>query len=297
VGGGEAAIVYVRSAIRGIFGALTGAWWLAVTIVPSVSLLDPPRLRRCVLAVSVMSDLDLTPHAEGVLLPGRSGAFVDWAAIGQAVGDFDPFGSIARRRVETLLRLHRLVVDLGEDAVPAFHAASRVIALPAGHAEHPGAGWAQETLRGEVLELGIGAHGLLGELEWTTPVPPSVLRALGVDGRHWWPRLREHVDRMGALSAARLRRDGGAGLIRPVGGCDVLALLSSRTLRRHVAQSDGSGMRSVALPTRRRGWYDISRIDPQFVQAAWSMTDDVEQGLPQPVLVTADDVTLPFAIA
>ncbi len=268
-----------------------------MTIVLSVTLLDPPRLRQCVLAVSVMSDLDLTPHADGVLLPGSSGAFVDWAAIGQAVGDFDPCGSVARRRVETLLRLHRLTVDLGEDAVPAFHASSRVVALPADHSEHPGPGWAQESLRGDVLHLGIGVHGLLGEVERTTPVPPSVLRALGVDGRHWWPRLREHVDRMGALSAARLGRDGASGLIRPVGGCDVLALLSSRTLRRHLAQSDGSGMRSLAVPTRRRGWYDVSRVDAQFVQAAWSLTDEPERGLPQPVLVTADEVTLPFAIA
>jgi hypothetical protein len=262
-----------------------------------VTLLDRPGLRQCVLAVSVMSDVDLTPHADGVLLPAGGGALVDWAAIALAVGDFDPCGGTARRRVELLLRLHRLTVDLGEEAVPAFHAASRVVALPAGHGEHPGAGWSQESLRGEALELGIGVHGLLGEPERTTPLPPSVLLALGVDGRHWWPRLREHVDRMGALSAARLGRDGTSGLIRPVGGCDVLALLSSRTLRRHLAQSDGSGMRSLAVPTRRRGWYDISRIDPLFVRAAWSLTDDAERGLPQPVLVTADEVTVPFALA
>jgi hypothetical protein len=79
---------------------------------------------------------------------------------------------------------------------------------------------------------------------------------------------------MGALAAARLARDGVSGVIRPVGGCDVLALLSSRTLRRHLAAADGSGMRSVAVPTRRRGWFDITRVDPAFVRAAWSLTDE-----------------------
>jgi hypothetical protein len=262
-----------------------------------MSTLEALHLRQCVLAVSVLGDLDIVPMDTGVLLPGRRGVVVEWSAIAAAVAGHQPNDLIARRRVENLLRLHRLAIDLGADAPQHFHAASRVVALPEGHGEHPGSGWTQETLRGGALELGIGVHGLLGELDRAAPVPPSVMRALGVSPDRWWPRLREHADRMGALSAARLSRDGDSGVIRPVGGCDVLALLSSRTLRRHISDADGSGMRSLAVPTRRRGWYDASRVDPAFVQAAWSLTDEQERGLPAPVLVTADDVTIPFSLA
>jgi hypothetical protein len=97
---------------------------------------------------------------------------------------------------------------------------------------------------------------------------------------------------MGALAAARLGRDGTEGVIRPVGGCDVLALLASPSLRRHLATGDGSGLRAVAVPMRRRGWYDLSRIDPAFVGAAWSATDEIDRGVAHPLLVTAEEVSL-----
>jgi hypothetical protein len=98
---------------------------------------------------------------------------------------------------------------------------------------------------------------------------------------------------MGALAAARLGRDGPTdGVIRPVGGCDVLALLASASLRRHLAMGDSTGMRAVAVPMRRRGWYDLSRIDPAFVGAAWSATDELDRGVPRPLLVTADEVAV-----
>jgi hypothetical protein len=258
---------------------------------------DAVPLRQCVLAVSVLSDLDLTPADHGVVLPGRRGVVVEWAAIAQAVGEYPPHGPIARRRVEMLLRLHQLVQDLGSDAAQHLHAAARVTALPAEHAEHPGPGWTREVLRGDALELGIGVCGLLGERQRTVPLPPSVLQAMGVTAGRWWPRLRDHAERMGALCAARLSLDGPSGVIRPVGGCDVLALLSSRTLRRHLAASDGSGMRSLAAPTRRRAWYDVSRVDPAFVQAAWLLTEEHDRGLHLPLLITADDVGLPFSLA
>lgn len=254
---------------------------------------DTTPLRRCVLAVSVLCDLDVTPGDDGVRLAGAG--LVSWDRIGAAVGTFSPSGPIARRRVEVLLRLHRIAGDLGPAATDRLQAVARVVALPAGHAEHPGPGWVRETLRGGALELGIGVHGILGDPDRAVPVPPSVLEALEVDGARWWPGLREHAERMGALSAARLSRDGSQGVVRPVGGCDVLALLSSRTLRRHLASGDGAGMRALAVPTRRRGWCDVRQIDPAFVRAAWSLTDDLDRGLPAPVLVTADEVTLPAA--
>jgi hypothetical protein len=258
---------------------------------------DTPPLRQCVLAVSVLRDLDVVPSDSGVVLPGPRSALVEWTAIRDTVGAEDPGGPIARRRVENLLRLHGVASDLGATAAERFRSASRVVALPPGHAEHLGAGWVQEPLRGGALDLGIGVLGLIGELDRTTLVPPSVLRAIDVDGEDWWPGLREHAERMGSLSATRLTRDGDSGVVRPVGGCDVLALLSSRTLRRHLADGDGSGMRALAVPTRRRGWFDVSQIDPAFIRAAWSLTDEHERGMPVPVLVTADEVTLPFSLA
>ena len=258
---------------------------------------DASLLRQCVLAVSVLSDLDVIPCDTGVRLPGPDDVVIEWQSIREAVGTHPPHGAIARGRVESLLRLHRLVIDLGSEAPQQFHSSSRVIALPATHSQHLGAGWVREKLRGDALDLGIGVHGLLGVADRTAPLPPSVLQAIGVTPEGWWHRLREHAERMGALSAARLARDGSVGLIRPVGGCDVLALLSSRTLRRHLAESDGSGMRALAVPTRLRGWYDVTRIDPAFVHAAWSLTDDQDRGLAVPLLVTLDEVTLPFTLA
>lgn len=255
--------------------------------------IDPPALRRCVLAVSVLADVDIEPADGGVVLPGPPAVSVPWAHIEETVADHDPEGAVARRRVTELLRLQSLVALLGADAGEHLRAVARLVALPAGHADHLGPGWVQDVLRGGVLELGIGVQGLLGEPDRVTPLPVPVARAAGLDVDSWWPHVRRHAERMGALAAARLGRDGGTdGLLRPVGGCDVLALLVSPSLRRHLAGGDGSGMRAVAVPMRRRGWFDLSTADPAFVGAAWSATDDHDRGLPQPVLVTADEVVL-----
>jgi hypothetical protein len=257
-------------------------------------IIDGVPLRQCALAVSVLDDVDLTPTEDGVLLPGTPDVVVGWEAIQDAVGNHPVQGDVARRRVSMLLRLHRLAADLGPEAARRFHNAARVVALPPGHADHPGPGWVQQPLRGRALELGIGVQGLLDEPDRSVSVPPSVLRMIGVEPTDWWPPLREHAERMGALAAARLVRGNDSNLIRPVGGCDVLALLSSRSLRRHICESDGSGLQALAVPTRRRGWYDVRQVDPEFVQVAWSLTDEHERGLPIPLLVTADEVSLPF---
>lgn len=262
-----------------------------------MSIVDTPSLRQCVLAVSVLRDLDVMPSDAGVQIPGAQPAVVKWTAIHDAVGRHDANGPIARRRVENLLRLHLLAAELGPAAAERFRSAARVVALPPGHADHPGGPWVRDALRGNALELGIGVFGLIGEADRTLALPPSVLKTIQVNGDQWWPTLREHAERMGSLSATRLSRDGHTGLVRPVGGCDVLALLSSRTLRRHLADGDGTGLRALAVPTRRRGWFDISRVDPAFVRAAWSLTDDHERGMPVPLLITADEVSLPFSLA
>jgi hypothetical protein len=192
------------------------------------------------------------------------------------------------------------VAGLGPGAAERLRSTARLVALPPGHADHLGPGWVREQLLGGALDLGVGLHGLLGEQRETpkeiadrvVPLHAGVARAAGVDPARWWPHLRRHADRMGALAAARLGRDGTEGVIRPVGGCDVLALLASPSLRRHLATGDGSGLRAVAVPMRRRGWYDLSRIDPAFVGAAWSATDEIDRGVAHPLLVTAEEVAL-----
>src|SRR4051812_26731583 len=139
---------------------------------------DTARLRQCVLAVSVLGDLDIMPSDAGVHLPDSVGTIVGWKAIEDVIGAHDPSGSIARRRVENLLRLHRVVGDLGQGAPERFRATARVVALPPNHPEHPGPEWVRETLRGNALDLGIGVLGLVGEMDRTTPVPPSVLHEM-----------------------------------------------------------------------------------------------------------------------
>jgi len=60
---------------------------------------------------------------------------------------------------------------------------------------------------------------------------------------------------MGELVSGRIERDGRA-VLRPVGGCDALTLLAAASLRENLAGGDGTGLRAVAVPTRRLGWFD-----------------------------------------
>ena len=57
--------------------------------------------------------------------------------------------------------------------------------------------------------------------------------------------------------------------------------------------ADGSGMRAVAVPSRSRGWYDLRRVDTAYVAAVWTATEEVCRGVPRPLLVTRDEVSLP----
>ena len=254
---------------------------------------DETALRRCVLAVSVLHDLDFVPADDGVRLPDADGVLVTWPMIRQVVGPEPAEGATARHRVAALLRLHRMVAELGDGAGAHFREALRLIALPPGHIDHLGPDWVVQKLPGGALDLGYGVYGVLDEPDRCVSLPPSLAARVGVQSRESWAALREYTERMGALAAARLSRDGREGVIRPVGGCDVLALLTSRTLRKHLAEGDGVGMRAVASPTRQRAWFDLRHIDPGFVRAAWQLTDEPDRGLDTPLLVTADEVAVP----
>lgn len=252
---------------------------------------DRSRLRQGVLAASVLDDIPMEPHGDGVSLglswrDRTSWVPVSWEQLAEACQGVDPTSTAGRLRLRDWMRLRpRLQAELSPDdrrVVP--------LALPAGHPVRPGGGWARERVRGGVLEVGPALRLLTGDDELVVPLSDSVLRAAGVDGP-WWAAVRAHCDAMAALAVARLVRDAGS-VLTPVGGCDVLTLLASATLRRHLASSDGTGMRAVAVPMRRRGWFDLARIDPPFVLAAAHATAVEDRGLDRPLLVTQDEVAL-----
>lgn len=253
---------------------------------------DDLALRRLVLAVSVLRDLDVEPADDGFVLSAHPGVRVPWTLVDEVVGGHDPAGGTARRRLAQWLLLRGLVAGLGPDAGQVLRQSARAMALPADHAAHPGADWVAQEVLGGVLQGGVGLLGVLDDPLEVLPLPPSIARCAGVDTAAWWPQLEEHAHDMGRLVIQRLRREGAARqqVLRPVGGVDVPALLLSPALREHLAAGDGSGMRAVAVPMRSRGWFDLARIDPAFVGAAWSATAEHDRGLPYPVLVTADEV-------
>ncbi|GAB3676108.1 hypothetical protein [Angustibacter aerolatus] len=263
-------------------------------------------LRRGVLAVSVLDDVPLEPDAAGV----RVGASWDdarstwtpvpWSCLHDALIGADPEEPTGRLRLRDWLRA---VALLGRDRERVRELAVP-LALPAGHALHPGRDWVREQLLGGALDLGIGlrpdpfsaavhlspAERLAGT-QTAVPLPTTALAWAGVDAAPWWPFLRQRVEAMGRVTRDRLVRDDGR-VVSPVGGCDALTLLASPSLRAHLAGSDGTGMRAVAAPMRTRAWFDLSRIDPAYVGAAATATEPEQRGIGRPLLVTVDEVGL-----
>jgi hypothetical protein len=241
--------------------------------------------RRCVLAVSVLDDVDLVPTDDAVVLTGDPDVSVPWEQIARSVGDDDPTSQIARHRVLALLRLSRLQAQ--PTGVARIRHAARPLALPADHPLHPGPDWVRERLLGGTLDLGIGVLGPGTRPDLPVPLPPW----LGI-GRFWWPHLREHAERMGELARRRLLR-GRRAELRPIGGCDVLTLLASRALRTELSWIDGNGMCSMAAPRRHHAWTRLLRIDPAFLRSVWALTTEEERGVDRALLVTRDEVSLP----
>ncbi|WP_432546248.1 hypothetical protein [Kineococcus sp. SYSU DK004] len=254
-------------------------------------------LRRAVLAASVLDDVDVDLDDAGVHLPGC--AWLDWAVLEAAAAGAPgalPGEEPRRRRVHDLLLAHRAAHRRG---------ARRVALAVAVDADvHPGRAWAAHRFTGGALDVGpaVVLTGSDGR-ERALPLVAATAVATGSS-----PALTDadlaHVDAMGELAARRLARDAGArggGVLRPVGGCDVPTLLTSPALRAHLtAPDDGPGraaahggvglLRAVAVPARSRGWFDLARVDPAFVAAAWSATDPVERGAARPLLVSRHEV-------
>ena len=148
---------------------------------------------------------------------------------------------------------------------------------------------------GGAIDLGIGIRGLVGDdPDHVALLPARLAVEIGLDTSLWWTALRARLEEMGGLTVARLRRDA-SDLITPMGGCDVVTLLGASSLRTFLAQSDGTGMRGLAVPMRSRGWFDLARIDPAFVSAAAAATDEVDRAFWRPLLVTRDAVNVASA--
>ncbi|MGI4894700.1 MAG: hypothetical protein ACRYF3_06280 [Janthinobacterium lividum] len=265
---------------------------------------DQPRsvralLRRSVLALSVLEDVDVDLDDDGVRLPGCTP--LQWSDVARQVGvqslasDATRLGSsaatgddVTRLLVHDLLLAHR---ELHRGTIRTV-----ALAVPVEAERHPGGGWSHLPVLGGALDLGLGVVVRRGAHERTLPVPVVSARSTGRPAA-LAPEGVRHLEEMGDLAVQRLVRDAGtrgAGVLRPMGGCDVPTLLAAASLREHlVARPDGTSgkvLRAVAVPNRTRGWFDLARIDPVYVGAAFSATDLADRGAPHPLLVTRDEV-------
>lgn len=244
-------------------------------------------LRRCVLAVSVIDEVDLLPSVSGVFLETSCGGVeLHWSEISQAIGAADPEQAAARLRLRTWFRLRR-AIDERRD----LEQRARAVGLPVGHVLHPGPAWVRHRVHGGCLDVGLGFVGLLDDPDEVVVVPEELLVAAECDARAWWPDQVFALEQTGRLAAARLHRDRTMPL-RPFGDFDVVTLLASSAFRRELCKGDPIGWRSAAVPMRRRGWLDLGRIDPAFAAAAALATDPVERGFDRAVLVTAEEVVV-----
>ncbi len=261
--------------------------------------MKPPEtllLRRIALAVSVLDDIDLVPTDDGVLLTDGTPIDVSWRELRDALAGADPEDDLARIRLRNWLRGRRIAA---ERHLEELRDLARPVGLPVDHALHPGLAWVRSRVLGDVLDLGLGFAGVGSDPDEVVLIPQTALAAAGVNPYPWWPVARDYLERMGTLAARRVVQSTVPGTfaatgttLRPMGDCDVVTLLGSRNLRTALCAQDGTGMRAAAVPMRRRGWLDLSRIDPAYAAAAAAATDESERGFTRPVLLTVDEVTL-----
>ncbi len=235
----------------------------------------------------MLDGVDLFPGDQHVRLVGdHPDIELSWDEISCALAGSDPDSDSARSRLRTWVRLR---VGLARLPDPVEYA--RPVGLPPGHPLHPGGQWVLTRVPGEALDLGLGVLGLLDDPDEVVVVPPSLLRAAGVDTSDWWPRQARELERTGRLAAERLLREGTAPL-RPFGDLDVLTLLGSTAYRRALCEADPVGWRTAAVPMRTRGWLDLGRIDPAFAAAAALATEPDERGFERAVFVTPEEVVM-----
>ena len=246
----------------------------------------PHALRRLALAVCVLDDIDMVPLDDGVMLTGAEPVEVSWREMRRALAGADLEGDVARMRVRSYLAGRRIAADLDPEQLCQR---ARPVGLPVDHPLHPGLDWVRHRVLGGAIDLGFGFVGVGADPDEVVIIPQGALDAAGVDPAPWWPVARDYLERMGAIAAQRLV---AVPILRPIGDCDVVTLLASRTFRTALCQQEGTGMRAAAVPMRRRGWLDLTRIDPAFTIAAAAATAELARGFSRPLLITVDEVTL-----
>lgn len=251
-------------------------------------------LRRAVLSFALrepgdLADVVISDHA--VTLPG--GTVVPWSELAEGCG---PEADGLTRRVARWLRLrHRVRTLVGTAGPDVLLGLVRPLALPVGHAVRPGPRWAVMDVLGGALELGLGLRHVDDDgrecAETVGPLPIGVLRGAGIDAVPLVRQAGHYLYEMAELAADRLLRTPTSPL-RPLGDCDVVTLLAAPGFRYAVVRDAIGvvGLRSAAVPDRRRGWLDLGRVDPAFARAAASLTDPDRRGFARPVLVTADEI-------
>jgi hypothetical protein len=244
-------------------------------------------LRQCVLAVSVIEDVDLTPAGRWVVVDGTPPVRILWKYVRRALAGADPESTLARKRLAQWLRAARWLADLDRDVLSGL---ARPYGVPVDHPFHPGLDWVRRRVLGDALDLGLGFVGLNpAEPDEVVPVPQGLLEILDIEAGAWWKPATLYLEEMGAVASERWRRQPHEPL-RPMGDCDVVTLLGSKLFRAAIASSDATGMRGVAVPMRTRGWMDLVRIDPAFAAAAASATEPEHRGFDRPLLITSDEV-------
>lgn len=251
-----------------------------------VSYPAPVALRRLALAVCVLDDVDMVPTDDGVLLTGAEPVEVTWRELRRALAGADLEGHVARLRIRSYLTGRRIAADVDVDTL---RQRARPIGLPVDHPLHPGLHWVRHRVLGGAIDLGFGFVGVGPDPDEVVIIPQGALDAAGIDPAPWWPVAVAYLERVGAVAAQRL---ADVPMLRPIGDCDVVTLLASKTFRAALCSQEHTGMRAAAVPMRRRGWLDLSRIDPAFTVAAAAATDELARGFSRPLLVTADEVTL-----
>lgn len=257
--------------------------------------LSRAELRRSVLALAVLDDVDLEPRDDGVVL--AAGGSLDWDDVSAALGPWAvlPDHPVSRRRLRLAAEVAGVLALGGPDALLAMcHAHGEPVATAAMGC---GDGLAREQVPGGLLSIGLGVSDLAA-VPGPHPLPhlPSLVGPLAARLQVRWTEVRDDLERLGGLVTERLLRDHREGrplVIRPMGTADVVTLLGSRRLRTALAQGDGTGMRALAVPVRDRGWFDLARIDPAYVGAAWNASEPLDRAFDRPVLITADAVAAP----
>lgn len=247
-----------------------------------------PELRRGVLAVSVLHDVDLEPARDGVRLTGSPSVWIPWTECRRALAGHDPESHEGRTRLAAWLLARRWAADAGPHTLEL---SLRPVGLPVDHVLHPGLDWVRERVLGDALDLGLGAVGLdPADPDRVVLLPVTALDHAGLDVEVLWHCARQRLEQLGALAAERLARDA-KGQLRPYGDCDAVTLLGARSLRAALAEEAG-GLGAAVVPMLRRGWTRLALIDPAFGPAAAAATPAAERGFRRPLLVTADELAL-----